>query len=158
MGDITVTNVGVLVTVSYEITEPGWYLTETHTYIGASTPHKNAPGKFPYKSAGLHDITDTETATITSANCYITTHAVVTNENDIIGCEWPTLDEVSGMFLVIGKFTIDYGTESKFVIDVFDDSFVNGTHKAWCIDMDHAIVPSPMVYFGDFFPAMMISH
>lgn len=73
------------------------------------------------------------------------------NENDIIGYEWPSWGKVSGMFPVRGKFTISYGTESKFVMDVFDDSFLDGTHNAWCIDMDHGISAGDMVYLADFY-------
>ncbi len=151
IGNVSITNDGDLVSVTYNITESDWFLTETHTYIGTTAPAKNAPGKFPYSSTGLHDSNYTETATITGSSFYIAAHAVVTNENDIVGCKWPTWSEVSSKFPVSGKFTISYGTESKFAIDVFDDSFLNGLHKAWCIDMDHGILVGPNVYLADFY-------
>jgi|GEM_PF-6018739 len=38
IGGVNVTDNGTNLTVTYKIFEPGWYLTETHTYIGADPP------------------------------------------------------------------------------------------------------------------------
>ena len=37
---------------AFEVTTPGWCLTETHLYIGAALPSKAAPGLFPYQTSG----------------------------------------------------------------------------------------------------------
>ena len=34
---------------AYDITVPGWCLTETHLYVGATLPRNAAPGSFPTK-------------------------------------------------------------------------------------------------------------
>ena len=49
VGTLTVEVVGDNLEVTYEITEPGWELLETHLYVGENSPKKSAPGKFPYK-------------------------------------------------------------------------------------------------------------
>ena len=36
----------------YDVTVPGWCLTETHLYVGATLPRKAAPGQFPYQTSG----------------------------------------------------------------------------------------------------------
>lgn len=37
---------------AYDITVPGWCLTETHLYVGATLPRNAAPGQFPYQTSG----------------------------------------------------------------------------------------------------------
>ena len=37
---------------AYDITVPGWCLTETHLYVGANFPRNAAPGQFPYQTSG----------------------------------------------------------------------------------------------------------
>ena len=37
---------------AYDITAPGWCLTETHLYVGATLPRRAAPGQFPYQTSG----------------------------------------------------------------------------------------------------------
>lgn len=37
---------------AYDITVPGWCLTQTHLYIGATLPRNAAPGQFPYHTSG----------------------------------------------------------------------------------------------------------
>lgn len=52
IGVITVTNDEVNLYVSYEITDPGWYLAETHVAVGDDIPVTKkgnpVPGQFPY--------------------------------------------------------------------------------------------------------------
>jgi hypothetical protein len=37
---------------AYDITVPGWCLTQTHLYVGATLPRNAAPGQFPYQTGG----------------------------------------------------------------------------------------------------------
>lgn len=51
VGTLTVEVVGDHLEVTYEITEPGWELLETHLYVGWTNPAdylNSAPGQFPY--------------------------------------------------------------------------------------------------------------
>jgi len=53
IGSVLVDDNGSNVYVTYRITEPGWYMTGSHLYIGLTPPAKAAPGSFPYKHS--HD-------------------------------------------------------------------------------------------------------
>ena len=50
VGTLTVEVVGDNLEVTYEITDPGWELLETHLYVGKTDPKllTSAPGQFPY--------------------------------------------------------------------------------------------------------------
>ncbi len=37
---------------AYDITVPGWCLTQTHLYVGTTLPRNAAPGQFPYQTSG----------------------------------------------------------------------------------------------------------
>ena len=55
IGTLTVKVVGINLEVTYDITDSGWELLETHLYVGTDEPEKSAPGRFPY---GPGDATD----------------------------------------------------------------------------------------------------
>lgn len=51
VGTLTVAVVSGNLEVTYDITEPGWELIETHLYVGKTNPEvdlNSAPGQFPY--------------------------------------------------------------------------------------------------------------
>ena len=48
VGTLTVAVVGGDLIVTYDITDSGWELLETHLYVGKLAPKKSAPGRFPY--------------------------------------------------------------------------------------------------------------
>ena len=52
VGTLTVEVIGENLHVTFETTG-GWYLTETHLYVGTSVLTKSAPGQFPYKHDNL---------------------------------------------------------------------------------------------------------
>jgi len=56
VGTLKVEVVGDYLEVTYEITEPGWELLETHLYVGKTNPEglTSAPGQFPYSEE--HDL------------------------------------------------------------------------------------------------------
>ena len=81
VGPLTVNVIGTNLIVTFETTD-GWYLTETHLYVGGPIPSKSAPGKFPYKHEGLGDATiDSYTIPLSEVGGYgwkvIAAHAVV---------------------------------------------------------------------------------
>ena len=59
VGTVTISDDGTSLTVEYDITEDGWFLSTTHVYVGLKAPAKSAPGQFPYKHEGVYDTTDT---------------------------------------------------------------------------------------------------
>jgi hypothetical protein len=54
VGELTVAVVDGDLIVTYDITDSGWELLETHIYVGVDPPPKSAPGRFPY----VDDATD----------------------------------------------------------------------------------------------------
>lgn len=87
-GDVVVGISGTDLCVFYDAA-PGWYLYETHLYVGTVKPNKSAPGKFPYKHEYLGG-TETDQFCIPlaeiGAGCgdtvYIAAHAVVAHSVD----------------------------------------------------------------------------
>lgn|GEM_PF-5273768 len=71
----------------------------------------------------------------------IAAHTIVINENDPIDCDCPALEEISAMLPKTGNFILHQGNDdiSKFIIEIFNDGFLNSDHEAWCIDRDHGI-------------------
>jgi len=75
--------------VTYDTTDTGWYLNETHLYVGKEPPARLSPGKFPYGDDPLPDDTTTWTYTmsldsIAGNDVYIAAHSVVCDRS---GCE-----------------------------------------------------------------------
>ncbi len=48
VGTLTVVVDGTDLVVTYDITDSGWELLETHLYVGTAVPDKSAPGRFPH--------------------------------------------------------------------------------------------------------------
>ena len=97
VGTLTVEVIGTDLVVTFETTG-GWYLTETHLYVGTSIPTKSAPGQFPYKHDNLGGVTS-DSYTIPLADIgtgwrVFAAHAVVENQCECLeetawgnGCE-----------------------------------------------------------------------
>ena len=73
VGTLKVEVVGDNLEVTYEITDPGWELLETHLYVGYTNPEEltSAPGQFPYSEE--HDsavFTVTYTISISEIDSY----------------------------------------------------------------------------------------
>jgi len=83
VGYLTIDYDGSTATVTYNITYPGYKMTETHLYVGSYPwPKKNgdytvAPGQYPYKHDPLNATEDDYTVTGLSGPIYIIAHAVV---------------------------------------------------------------------------------
>lgn len=153
VGEVIVSNIGDQLKVEYHITDTDWYLDATHTYIGTAPPAKNAPGKFPYSNNAPEPYYDLVTETITiGTEYYIAAHAVVVNTEDIVGLDWPTVQEICADLPTSGDFTLGdgYSLGSPFTINIFNDTFLNGNHLAWCIDHDHGVDRGP-TYSGNFY-------
>jgi len=86
VGYLTVDYDGSTATVTYNITYPGYKMTETHLYVGSYPwPKKNgdytvAPGQYPYDNDDATLVTDTIVSyviTLGGGDIYIIAHAVV---------------------------------------------------------------------------------
>ena len=72
VGTLTVVVVGDNLEVTYEITDPGWELLETHLYVGKTDPKDltSAPGQFPYSELPLSTISQTYTIALSDIDSY----------------------------------------------------------------------------------------
>lgn len=59
VGTVSVWNDGTDLTVTYEITDLDWIITETHLYVGQNIPFTSTPGQFPYDDGDADLVTDT---------------------------------------------------------------------------------------------------
>ncbi|MBN1460346.1 MAG: hypothetical protein JXA57_12480 [Armatimonadetes bacterium] len=140
VGTVTVSNDGANMTVTYDITVDGWFLTTTHLYVGTKEPKKSAPGQFPYKHEDLYATSDTFTVTVVpGTKYYVAAHADVLNENDIIGYDCPTLEELAALLpdSVLIK-PVNYPNAGSYV-DLTLSGGLSGTFPAYCIDATHTI-------------------
>jgi len=74
VGTVTVDNDDTTLTVTYEITDLDWIITETHLYVGQNVPFTSAPGQFPYDD-GDAVYTDGTMVTYTIALADITSYS-----------------------------------------------------------------------------------
>jgi len=75
---------------------------------------------------------------------------IVTPAAIYLGCDCPTLDEITEMLPETGNFYLDYGVDSKFVMNLLNAGILDGAHKAWCIDRDHGVYYDTN-YFTNFY-------
>ena len=142
IGTVTVSDDGTDMYVTYNITEPNWYLSQTHLYVGTSAPTKSAPGRFPYTHSGLHATSDTFKIPFDAESQYfIAAHADVLNENIVIGGTFPSLEEVNAMLPSTGVMTGTYDDVGKcfFALSFSEAGILNGSRPGWCIDRTHYI-------------------
>lgn len=154
VGEVSVTSDGTNLTVTYDVTDPDWYLTTTHLYVGTTAPKRAAPGLFPYIHTGLADETDTFTVSLASLGATVTTplyiaaHSVV---ETIVGYEDPSLDDFNASLPtdpVSMVVTWPGGTDSYFDTTITGDGVLNGTWEGYCVDTDRVIYPGA-TYLAD---------
>ena len=93
VGTLTVEVVDGDLIVTYDITDSGWELLETHIYVGVDPPPKSAPGRFPY----VDDATDGKYVRVYNlgvftGNLYIAAHAEI-GEVDVNGDPIPSFED-----------------------------------------------------------------
>lgn len=145
VGTVTVSDDGAALTVKYDITVGGWYITETHLYVDTVEPKSSAPGRFPYKHTNLHATSDTYVIPITDGTTYyIAAHAVVSNGTSgvIVGWDCPTPDELNALLPMSGNILVQRLTfqENYFDITVSNAGALNGIYTGWCLDRGHGIL------------------
>jgi hypothetical protein len=135
--------------VQYDITEAGWFIVQAHLYAGDTAPKKAAPGSFPFNSGPVHDtnfaftVALAELGVSSGDELFIAAHAVVENENNIIGYEDPDL----------GAFAAALPDQVQEIVTVNDSLFgfeisggsgslADGSYVGYCIDNGHYIYPA----------------
>lgn len=137
VGNVTVESDGINYTITYNITDAGWCLTETHLSVGL------APSDFPHTNSGnpkngnfefggsLNCASSASYIVPVSEGTYIAAHAVVkckSNEDFIADME--------SLPITIPVCVTDKGdADSYFDISIAGDSFLAGDYNAWCIDL-----------------------
>jgi hypothetical protein len=144
VGTVSVEYNGDDLIVTFEVTEDGWYLTETHLYVGSEPPSKTAPGQFPYQHDGLHDTTDAYVLSLSdlgfaAGDCPIfAAHAVVER---VVGYE-PDLDGLAAALPDTVTLKTQFpGGDSYFNTTVTNGGVLDGIYDGWCVDTDRTINP-----------------
>lgn len=163
VGTVTISENDGSLTVTYDITEPGWVIIKAHLYVDTEAPKKGAPGQFPFHSESVHvtsytfDIPLSEFGAGSINELYIAAHAEVNNENNIIGYDeniiigydentiigydCPTLEEIAAALPESAQLkAINYpNADSYFDVQLTGGTSLDGTYDAFCIDKTHTI-------------------
>lgn len=144
MGKLTVVEMGSFLTVTYDVSSPGWVYLETQLYIGpepdipATSDGNPSPGQFPYKADHLPGVTTYTYGpfSIPDSTYVIAAHADVhyelnTQSVDSL-CEY--LPDYAD-FICTAK-----GQGSYLDITVSNGFWLDGSYDAWCMDLDNSIV------------------
>lgn len=150
VGTVTVNDDGTNLTVTYEITEPGYCMDKTHLYVGTAAPNKAAPGKFPYSHTGLSCATmDSYTIPLSDfgvgsgEDLYVAAHA------DVLGESGGTTSGLADLVAAINsvsnpiQMTVDYATPggpARWKITISGAGSLDGTYDGWCADPTNPFV------------------
>ena len=146
VGDVSVTSDGTNLHVVYDVTDPGWSITEVHFYAGEEPPTKAAPGQFPYKYEYLNTQTfafdiPLDEVTFDAEGClYFAAHAVV---NEVLP---PDYDAFAAMLpdqvtMIVSHPGTGFGDPSYFDVTISGGTVLDGTYDDWCVDIGNTISP-----------------
>ena len=148
IGEVSVSDDGTDLTVTYLVDEPGWCLTATQVDVAETAPgdfeinKKGSPqiGKFEFKET--HDpcvTTHTETIAFSDVGTvnYVAAHADTLQDGGLDALELALPDTVSMVVSHPGTA----GTPSYFDTTVTGGTVLDGTYDAYCIDVGHTISP-----------------
>lgn len=148
MGKITVVQGPKFMTVTYDITAPGWLFQQTQLYIGPEPDMPNqsgnpAPGQFPYKGDHAPGVTHVvygplpvpDSSYIVAAHSDVTYQIAVDSVGELCGYLPDTVDFIAAE---------NQGPNSYLNITVFNGFWLNGTYEGWCLDLDHLIVKNTL--------------
>ena len=134
VGQVTVSEDGV----TFEITEPGWCISETHLSV------VDSQSDFPINSGGnpkignfeyqmSHDCVQSYTYPIeVDSGSYIAAHAVVNCISDVDNESYEiTLPSQVGVCV-----TTKGEPDSYFDIEIAPENSLTGSYEAWCLDQD----------------------
>lgn len=150
IGYVRVSDDGTKLTVEYQVIAEGWYLTQTHLYVGLTPPSKSAPGKFPFSHTLANVTYDKFEVPITDGTkYYIAAHATAAGFS---GWDCPTPAEIAAMLPACGHIVGQPG--SIFDVVFTSSGILDGTHTAWCVDATHSFAFSPTEYTARFFSSL----
>lgn len=142
VGNVAVEIVGDNYEITYNITDDGWCLTQTHLSVGDSPgdfPHTNTgnPKVGHFEFGGSLDCASTATYTVPiSEGTYIAAHAVVNCKS--------TSEEfaanIESLPVTIPVCVTAKGDgDSYFDIKIGGESFLAGDYNAWCINLHKSL-------------------
>ncbi len=122
---------------TFVVTDPNWFITETHLYLDTTPPEKSAPGRFGFQHSGLDtqidEFSKSEVEYALIADClYVAAHAVVEQRCLVGGGAYDLeafADALPDQVIFSG---IDDDIISYFKITVSGGSFLDGLHQGWC--------------------------
>jgi hypothetical protein len=124
VGTVKASLSGTVVTVTYQMSEPGWCLSATHLYVGNIAPPSSAPGQFPFSNSNL-GCTQSDTYTVrldgSSTPLYIAAHA-----------------EVKHWSIPVGA-TMNYSVAFPGTNAYFNATLAGQTYPAYCVDLGRTI-------------------
>lgn len=157
VGEVQVSNEGGYLYVKYVIDEDGWAITETHLHVATSVKcfpvagraGNPVPGKFDHKTDHDPAVTEYEykIKLPKGDKLYIAAHAVVV---EIVECEdcdcddcFVDLDGFEDSLPETATVSLLYPSSDSPAyfpeVSVSDDTFLNGDHEGWCIDIGRTI-------------------
>ena len=133
VGNLIIEEGGGNLTVTYQITTPGWCFTVTHLHVGPEPPEKSAPGQFPYKHENLPCVLTDTYVVPGDSNSYAAAHAEVRFSAD------------NAAPLQIPSGTVTYSTTSPtpdgdaYFNPTTTTGVLNGAFDGWCVDTELSI-------------------
>lgn len=166
VGSVTVEDDGTNLIVTYNIDVEGWHIIQAHLYAGDKAPKKAAPGSFPFKSGPIHATSYTFTVPLAEMGVesgdelFIATHALVNNENNILGymdaegnmyaeqafeTVCPTLGDIAAALPEYFTMNLEGDGAGYYNVNFdLDGDGVRENYDWYCIDHTHSIG------FGDY--------
>lgn len=153
IGTVTVEEDGTWLYVTYEITEPGWCLVQTHVYVDQVAPTKSAPGKFPFAHGPsdivscVLDVYQIALADVGGLPVYVSAHSVV--QGVLSGVDFGAISGTACAF-----FNHNYSLDSPayFTIELQEAGVLNGFYDGWCVDLSRHIIDD-VKYLVDLVPS-----
>ena len=158
IGDVTVSNDGINLTVVYQINDgltegDGYFLTKTQVYASKSKPKgaaaTGAPGQFLFQHPDLHAKSDVHTIPLSGLDAeagdeiFVAAHANVVNENNQIGVEDPDLGALEAALPASVNIVASNYPNADAYFDTTvtggSGSLSDGTYGTFCIDETHNI-------------------
>ncbi len=142
VGNVTIESDGINYTITYNITDGGWCLTQTHLSVGVSPsdfPHTKSGnpkvGNFEYGES-LECASSASYVVPVEEGTYIAAHAVVNCKS--VADEFNV--NIESLPITIPVCVTAKGDgDSYFDVSLEGESFLAGNYNAWCIDLHKSL-------------------
>lgn len=138
IGTVAASISGNTLTLTYNVTEAGYFLTSTHVYVGVVPPPTSAPGQFQFSHGSLAYVTN---------DSYTIDLSTVAGWPSPDGCLWIAAHGVAeglgtGGIQAVCNFLPETATvsadfnlnQSYLTISITNAGSMNGVYNGWCID------------------------